>query len=354
MEPSEPRDTKDRLRRRIEAYHEAALAYAAVKLTIPETMGADAWTATHLADALDLSAPHLERLLRGLTTLGLVDVRSGDTVEDAYVLTEAGHALAPGAASGLREKLLIVIEQYWQPWAHLASSVTTGRPAFEHVFGKSVLEWRQSNAEHGDVFDAYLARETFTNAAPILERLDVTDAETVADLGGGHGGLLAAVLAKHAHLKGLLVDRTTALEPARAYLELAGVADRISFVTCDIRETVLPPANLYLLQGVLQQHDDDEARKILENIREALSPRARLVVIERLMPDHPPDARATDTRATDDPAAIMLDLHMMTITGGRVRTKSEMEALLRYAGLAVTAPSRTDDGLAIIEASAPE
>jgi hypothetical protein len=67
---------------------------------------------------------------------------------------------------------------------------------------------------------------------------------------------------------------------------------------------------------------------------------SRLIVIERLLPE----------RATDDPAAIMLDLHMMAIAGGRARSLAEFEALLAETGLALTKVTATRSGLAIIEA----
>ncbi len=333
MEPSERRETEDRLRRRIEAYHEAALAYAAVKLTLPETMGSKAWTAEHLAAALGVSAPHLERMLRGLVTLGLAETG----VEGTYVLTEAGQALAPGSSSSLREKLLIVIEQYWQPWAHLAAAVTSGRPAFEQIFGSNVRDWRHVNAEHGNAFDDYVARETYANAAPSLEKLDMNGVGTVADLGGGHGGLLAAMLAKHGRLDGVLMTHPHALEGARAFLDSAGVGARVSLVSGDISETVPVLEDLYLLNAVLQQYEDTQARRILENCRASQTPGTRLVVIERLMPDH----------ATDDAAAVTLDLHMMTITGGRTRTRSEIESLLDTAKLTVASRSQAGDGVGV-------
>jgi hypothetical protein len=97
-------------------------------------------------------------------------------------------------------------------------------------------------------------------------------------------------------------------------------------------------ADLYLLKAVLQQHDDATAQAILTNVRRAMPDGARLAVIERLMPE----------KAADDPAAIMLDLHMMTITGGKTRTRPEMEALTAEAGLAIADASTTGDGLAVI------
>ena len=91
---------------------------------------------------------------------------------------------------------------------------------------------------------------------------------------------------------------------------------------------------------MLQQWDDADAVAILRNFRNAMPEGARLAIIERLMPE----------RAADDPAAVMVDLHMMTITGGRTRSATEFAALLREAGLTPAKITPTTSGLAIIEA----
>jgi O-methyltransferase len=265
MDDGGTRESEDRLKRQIEAYHEVALAHACVKLGLPETMGTEGWTAARLAAKLGVSAPHLERTLRGLATLGLTAANDDGT----FTLTETGRSLAPGAASSLREKLLIVVEQYWQPWANLAACIETGSPAFDLVFGMPVGAWREMNKEGGAAFRDYLAKEA--NDKP-PEGPDIP-----------------------------------------------------------------------VLRGVLQQHDDQGARAVLENWRDAMKPGAKLVVIERLMPERP----------TDDPAAVMLDLHMMAIYGGRVRTGSEMKALIADAGLATAETSRSPDGLTLITVTRP-
>ena len=84
-------------------------------------------------------------------------------------------------------------------------------------------------------------------------------------------------------------------------------------------------ADLYLLKGVLQQWNDDRrACHPSRNCREAMPEGAKLAIIERLLPE----------RAVDDPAAIMIDLHMMTITGGRARSLADFTTLLSEVGLA--------------------
>ena len=157
---------EDRLRSAIEAYHASALAYGAVKLGLPEKMGARPWTAGALAAQLGLSPPHLLRFLRGLVILGICEERP----DGNFVLTALGQTLKPGSPSRLGEKVTIVVEQYWQPWADLVSTLQTGAPSFDHVFGTDVWAWRNENFRSGDMFAAYLAGETFAPAGPILER----------------------------------------------------------------------------------------------------------------------------------------------------------------------------------------
>jgi len=332
---SEQEAFEERLRRQIEAYHESALLYAAVKLGLPDRMGKRRWAPEQLAHELSLSAPHLHRVLRGLCTIGLCEERSDQT----FALTPFGQSLASGSHSRLAEKVQIVVEQYWRPWANLVASIETGKPAFEQVFGMSVGDWRRAHAEQGAVFDSYVAKETLAQGAPIIAALDFSGAGTVADIGGGNGGLLAAILQAHPHMAGILFDRPPTIEASRSFLKSQGVADRVQLVGGNLLAGIPIQADLYLLKGVLQQWDDAEARAILRNCRAAMPDGARLIIIELLLPE----------RAADDPAAIMLDLHMMTITGGRARSLAQFEALLSQASLALLSVTRTSSGLSIIQ-----
>jgi hypothetical protein len=188
----------------------------------------------------------------------------------------------------------IVVEQYWQPWASLVSTLQTGAPAFAQVFGASVFDWRRDHPEQGALFASYLAKATQAESAAILAALDVSETNKVVEIGAADSALLAG-------------------RP--------------------------PHADLYLLNGVLQNYEDDAARTILKNCRAAMRDGARLVIVERLLPN----------RAADDPAAIMLDLHLMTIYGGRARALAEIEALLSTAGFAQSKITSTRSGLTIIE-----
>ncbi|HSD92441.1 MAG TPA: methyltransferase [Methyloceanibacter sp.] len=279
---------EERLTRAIEAYHEAALLYAAVKLGLAEAMGTRAWTPETLAAALGLFAPHLARFLRGLCIVGICEERA----DGSFALTPLGQSLTSG--SRLAQKVQIVVEQYWQPWASLTSTLQTGTPAFAQTFGASVFDWRRDHAEQGAMFASYLAKTTQAETEAILAALDVAETDRVVEIGGA-----------------------------------------------DIFPATLPAnADLYVLQGVLQNCADEDAAAILHNCRAALRDGARLVIVERLRPE----------RATDDPAAVMLDLHMMTITGGRARSFAEIETLLSRSRFKLSGVTATGRGLSVIEA----
>jgi len=340
MTQAEESEFEERLRLKIEAYHDAALLNAAVKLGLPDTLAAGPVTAEQLASALGLSAPHLHRFLRGLCVIGVCEERP----DGMFAVTPGGHCLTSESPSRLAEKVQIVVGQYWRPWADLVSSLQTGAPAFDQVFGKSVFDWRREHAAQGALFESYLMGETFDQTGAIIEVLELAiEAKRVADIGGGCGALLAALLIAHPHLTGVLFDRPHLIEMAEPFLEMFGLfhlSDRIELVRGDILSDTPVKADLHLLKGVLQQWNDDAARTILANVRKAMPDGARLAIIERLLQE----------RAADDPAAIMLDLHMMAITGGRARSLAEFEALLSEAGLSLARVTQTSSGLAVIEA----
>ncbi len=340
MAGAEQDDLEGRIRRSIDAYHEAALVYAAVKLGLPEKMGTLSWTVEGLATELSLPPLHLARFLRGLATLGIC----AEGANGSFSLTPGGQSLRADSASRLAKKVQIVVEQYWMPWANLVASLQSGKPAFDQVFGMNVRDWRREHAQQGTMFEFYLTAETFDQAGSIIEVMECTaEATKVADIGGGCGALLAPLLIAFPHLSGVLFDKPDLIEMAKPFLQAFAqfrLPERIERVAGDMLSGIPVKADLYLLKAVLQQWNDVEALAILRNCRAAMPDGTRLGIIERLMPE----------RATDDPAAVMLDLHMMTITGGRARSLADFEALLAQAGLSLSKVSPTQSGLTVIEA----
>jgi len=141
-------------------------------------------------------------------------------------------------------------------------------------------------------------------------------------------------------MRGILFDLPETIIGAKKFLKSHGAFERVTLVGGDLLAEIPVEADLFVLKSVLQHWDDLGARAILESCRDAMPARARLAIIERLLPE----------AASGDPGAVMLDLHMMVINGGQVRTLAEFETLLGQAGLAMSNVHATQAGLSIIEA----
>ncbi|MGH6734941.1 MAG: methyltransferase [Methyloceanibacter sp.] len=338
MDYGEQLEIENRLKGQIDAYHEAAMLFTAVAARIPDLLNLGGRTPEMLAAELGLRLEPLRRFLRGLVTMQLCE----ELNDGRFVLTPAGQSLAVGSSSSLRQKAQVVVGQYWLPWLSLTHCLETGEPSFPLLFGSTVSEWRAADKEEGDPFYRYLAKEEMAGADDLMQSFDEFDAGTMASIGSGYGGFLVPFLNAFPDLKAIVFDSPAVVEGAEPMFQAYGLQHRVEFIAGDVLKEIPVAADISVLKGVLQQHDDSAARQILENCRDALKPGAKLIVYERLMPE----------RAADDPAAIMLDLHLMTIYGGRARTKAEMESLLAGARLAVEQLTRTYDGLSFIQAVA--
>ena len=108
--------------------------------------------------------------------------------------------------------------------------------------------------------------------------------ETVVDVGGGHGLLLATLLRAHPALRGVLFDLPQVAAGARPLLEAQGVADRCATVGGDFFAAVPDGGDVYVLAQILHDWDDERCGVILANCRRAMRPGGKLLVVEQVLP----------------------------------------------------------------------
>jgi hypothetical protein len=149
--------------------------------------------------------------------------------------------------------------------------------------------------------------------------------------------VLTAILKAHPEMRGILFDLAQGLAGAQEKLAAAGVADRVTLHEGSFFETVPSGADVYLLKSIIHDWEEEKALAILETCRRAMSAKSRLVLLERELPE-----RAGNSDETLP--AVMSDLHMMVVLGGKERTSSEYRELLAQAGLSMTrvVPTQTD------------
>lgn len=323
------------LGRMINGYQDTAVLHAAIQLDLPDRLAGGEMDAETLASEIGCQTAELIRLLRALE---LLDVCVASE-PGRYRLTEAGRCLLRDSPEPHRDMVELAVEQYWSPWSELAHSVRTGVPAFAHLHGVGPFEWRNRHADAGRLFATWLSKETALSASTVVVDMDFSSAESVVDVGGGHGSLLAAVLERHPVLEGTLFDQEEVVAEAAAQWP-AELAARTHFVAGDFFEAVPVNADVFVLKSVLHDWDDDQAAVVLRNCAASMSTGSRLMIVERLV----------GSPTGDDARSVRLDLHMMAVTGGRERTRDEYERLLAAAGLAIDRIESTRAGFAVIEA----
>jgi O-methyltransferase domain len=311
------------VKRLIEGYRQTALVAAAVNSGLLDALAANPGNIEGLARQQGWHIPTVERVLRGLALLGLgVETPNPDGTV-GYRLTGAGRLLCSQQAGPWHPYARLTCQQYVGAWMGLEQALVSGTIPFNETFGQSVWDYRRSNAEAGAVFDQWLHRLSSDQFEAIAEAYDFSQFTTVVDLGGGRGALLSALLRAHPSLRGILADQAAVVESAVEAFAQCGLLDRCETRAVDFFKSVPAGFDLYVLKSVLHDWDDAAALTILGNIRDALAWEARLLIIERLLPES----------ALDDPETVWLDLHMLCVTGGRERLLGEYHALLARAGL---------------------
>lgn len=294
----------------------AQVVNTAVQLRLADLLGESDGTAAELAPKIGADEVALTRLLRALAALELVS----ESARGSFRLTDSGQFLRTDHPQSMHAFVQLFGGATTQAaWRELESAVRTGETTFEKVFGASVFEYLAANPELSEQFNAAMRQGTALTAQQLPGQYDFARFHTVADIGGGDGSLLAAVLRGRRALRGILFDTPSGLAQADHTLSAAGVVDRCELSPGDFFVAVPDGADLYLIKSVIHDWDDDRATTILRHVRGVIPDHGRLLIIEPVLPD------VVD--GTVPYTMYLSDLNMLVNTGGRERTRSEFERL---------------------------
>jgi hypothetical protein len=310
---------------------------AAATLGVADLLNAGRRSAAALASALHVNEDALYRTLRCLSGLGVFQETSPRT----FVNTALSECLRSDVSGSVRPVLIFRGSRYYfTPFTEFLYSLQTGIPARDKVFGQGALEYLRSSPSEERVFDEAMTAISLLWAPAIAEAYDFGHWQTLTDVGGGNGVLLAAILRAHPALRGVLADAPSVLERARRRECLTGeLAARTRFEACDFFQAIPPGFRACVMKNIIHDWDDAQARAILRNCRRAIPDDGVLLVIEYCLGD--------DNRPC---LGKMVDLVMLTITGGKERTDAEHAALLASAGFRLNRRIPVSAEIAILEA----
>ena len=282
-------------------------------LGIPQALAAGPRPVEALARDAGVDADALHRLLRALASQGIF-AEDGRRV---FRNTPASELLL---TSGWDDFAVLFGGVWYDTVGRLDAS---GKAVFPDVFGSDFWAWLAEHPEERARFDRAMAQGSDTR----IERLETVrwrSGETVVDVGGGNGSLLAELLKTHPDLRGIVFDLPETTRDESLF------GEKLEFVAGSFFERV-PEGDVYLLATILHDWDDESATKILGTIRAAAPENARLVILDAVVPP-----------GNEPFGPKWLDLLMLAIFAGRERDEDQWRTLLAAGGFE---PVRFDERL---------
>lgn len=287
-----------------------------------------------LAKGLNVDGDYLHRIMRLLSSRGVFNELS----ETEYGLSHSAQFLRSDHEFSLRAAVLMLTDQtFWQPAARM-DEILQGKPVFNSLFGKPFYAyWQHDDTVTGsNIFHAGMASMSSVENETITGSYSFPENAVVADIAGGLGNLLLAILRRNPTLTGILFDQKDVLERNR--LSLLNDNRRWKTVEGSFFEAC-PAADIFLLKYILMDWPDEKAIQILQCCRNAMKDNSRLLIFEPLI-----------KKENNQQGRFEIDLLLLTsFDGGRARTEPEYQVLFEQTNLKLNKIIDTGSYLSILE-----
>ena len=311
---------------------------AAADLGIADALADGPASSEELARQLNADADALRRMLRALIGIGIFRQRR----DGRYELTPLADTLrtdSPVSMAGMAR--WVGSPQHREHWSHLSDAMRSGSAIVPRLRGKPIFDYLAGEPELADIFNSAMTGVSDFAIAPVIAAYDFNHFNTITDIGGGHGRLLAAILESAAQTSGVLFDLPEVVAKAPALLRKHGVEQRVQIVGGSFFDSAPAGADAYVLKNVIHDWPDEHAVRILRTVRAAARPGARILLIEFVIPEHDRNFHGK-----------WVDLEMLVVANARERTAAEYGRLFSQAGLRLDRVVNTASPINVIEAVA--
>jgi hypothetical protein len=301
--------------------HVAGAVSCLAQLGIPDLVEAGPRSAEDLARQTGTNPQTLYRLMRATACVGVLT----EGPEGTFSETPMSAVLRSNANPSLRA-LAIMGGREWHArgWSRLEHCVRTGEQALNQIYGIPIFEYLAQHPEEGQIFHDTMTGLSMIDGPAVAAAYSFDGIHSIVDVGGGHGLLLATILAKNPHMKGTLYEVQHVVEGARNG-PLTPVMERCSLVSGDMFSSVPAGADAYLMKHIIHDWPDDVCVRILTACRKGVNPGGKLLVVDNVI--HP---------GNDFSPGKFLDLQMLIFPGGRERTEKQFRDLFTAAGWKLT------------------
>lgn len=306
------------------------------RLGVADHMNAMPIAVDEIAAKVGAHAPSLYRVMRMLASMGVFNEVNGKR----FALSPAGELLRSDAPGSMR----YIAMMFGDPWTtrayeHFADCLRTGQDGVSKAFGQHVFDVLAERPEQLETFQAAMTSSSTLAGHAVVSAYDFGGIMRIADVGGGHGALLASILRHYPNMQGVLFDREEIVGGVPED-QFAGCDGRIAIESGSFFERVPDGCDAYIMKHIIHDWSDEHCCTILKLMRERLPANGRVLLCEMVVTDEPGPTPAK-----------MLDIEMLLVTvGGKERTKHEFAELLGSCGLHLNRIVATERPICVIEA----
>ncbi|KAA0084397.1 hydroxyneurosporene methyltransferase [Mycolicibacterium sp. P9-64] len=310
---------------------------AATQLGIADALAAGPLTADELGRKVGADPDAVARLMRLLISRGIFRRRSGNR----FALNALGDTLrsdAPVSMAGAA--LFFGSKEHREHWTSLVESIRTGKASVPAIRGMEFFEYVAENPDFAALFNNAMTSTSEMLEAALVAAADLNRFRTIADVGGGHGRLLSAMLTAAPNARGVLVDLPDVVAGAPDVFAERGVTERVRIEGGSFFDGVPAGADAYVMKNVLHDWDDDKAADILRNIRAVSDSGTTLLLFEMVIPDHDREFFGK-----------LVDLEMLLVGGSFERSEKQWRTVLERGGFRLTRIVPTASPVSVVEAA---
>lgn len=304
------------------------------QLGIPDLLENAPRSADDLASQIGAHPGALYRLMRATASVGVLsegpDGKFSQTPLSAVLRRNANPSLRALAIMGTRDWMV-------RGWERLEYSVRTGKTALDDVYGKPLWEHFKENPQEAQGFNDGMTALSMMDSPAVADAYSFDGIGSIVDVAGGHGLLLATILARNPRLKGTLFDAPHVIEGATSG-PLRPLMDRCTLASGDMFSSLPEGADVYIMKHIIHDWPDELCIKLLKVCRKAVNPGGKLLVVDHVI-----------RPGNDFHPGKFLDLAMLLFPGGRERTETQFRELFAAAGWRLNRVIPTAAGEAIVE-----
>ncbi len=253
-------------------YWETKILLTAVQLDVFSALRGASLTIHQIAEARALNPRVLELVMNALVAMRVVAKE-----DKMYANTAVAERYLVQSSPEYVGHLLTLHDAEWNHWGQLEQAVKTGEsPVKQHVF--------ETNPELGAQVLTVLDRIGRGSGPALAQRLNLSEAKRMLDVGGGAGTNAIAFCREYPELTATVFDLPATLKVTKQCIDEAGLTDRIHLQPGNFHEDAFQGSyDVALMSDILHYQDGETNAALVEKICGCLNEGGRLIIKDRFL-----------------------------------------------------------------------